>query len=105
VTNPKLIACTLGESDLRQRLEEIAALGSESLLGQEETGEGQVLRFRNDESTRRRLEKIVTAEAECCSFLQLEISERGPVLLLALTAPLEGRATAAELARAFSAKR
>ncbi len=105
MADPKPIACILGESDLRRRLEEIATLGSENLIGREETGEGQILRFRNDESTRRRLEKIVAAEAECCSFLQLEIGERGSVLLLALSAPLEGRATAAELARAFSVRR
>jgi hypothetical protein len=103
VTDPEPIACTLGEGDLRRRLDEIAALGAESLLGHEETGEGHVLRFRSDESTRRRLEKIVTAEAECCPFLELEIDERDQALLLALAAPGDGRAVADELARAFSA--
>jgi hypothetical protein len=105
VNDPDPIACMLGESDLRQRLDEIAALGGESLLGREETGEGYVLRFRNDESTRRRLGQIVTAEAECCPFLGLEIEERDRVLLLTLAAPGDGRAVADELARAFSAKR
>jgi hypothetical protein len=105
VNDPDPIACTLGASDLRRRLNEIAALGADSLLGHEETGEGHVLRFRNDESTRRRLEKIVTAEAECCSFLEMEIDERGRALFLALAAPAEGRAVADELARAFLAKR
>ena len=105
MNDPDPIACTLGESDLRQRLDEIAALGAESLIGREETGEGCVLRFRNDESTRRRLEQIVAAEAECCSFLELEINERDQDLLLALAAPGDGRAVADELARAFSAKR
>lgn len=103
MNDPNPIACTLDESGLRQRLDEIAALGAESLLGHEEREKGHVLRFRNDESTRRRLERIVAAEAECCPFLELEINERGSALLLALSAPLEGRATADELVRFFSA--
>lgn len=105
MTDPQPIACTLDENALRQRLAEIAALGAESLLGSEETGEGNILRFRNDESTRRRLEQIVSAEMECCSFLELEIDERDQDLLLALAAPGDGRAVADELARAFSAQR
>jgi hypothetical protein len=105
VIEPTPIACRLGETDLRQRLDEIAALGAEGLLGHEETGEGHVLRFRNDESTRRRLKKIVTAEAKCCPFLELEIDERDRALLLALAAPADGRAVADELARVFLAKR
>lgn len=105
MTDPDPIACTLGESDLRQRLDEISALGAESLLDHERTGEGHVLRFRNDKTTRRRLEKIVTAETKCCPFLDLEIDEQDPALLLTLAAPGDGRAIADELARAFSAKR
>lgn len=103
MTDPAPVACTLGAGDLRRRLDQIAALGADSLLSHEEVGKGHVLRFRNDESTRRRLEKIVTAEAKCCPFLELEIDEQGQVLLLALAASDEGQAIADELARAFSA--
>jgi hypothetical protein len=40
------VACSLGADDLRRRLEEIAALGSESLTGRDTDGETRVLRFR-----------------------------------------------------------
>jgi hypothetical protein len=98
---PKPIACSLGASDLRRRLDKIAALGSESLLGAEARGGTHVLRFRDDEETRRGLAEIVVAEAECCSFLKLDLSERAGELVLTLVAPEDGRALAEELAAAF----
>jgi hypothetical protein len=76
------IACSLPADDLRQRLDEIAALTAESLLGQSTEGDVQILRFRSDPTTRRRLEQIVTAEAECCPFLDLELSQEGDDLIL-----------------------
>lgn len=105
MTDPDQIACTLDESDLHQRLEQVAALGAEALIAHEEVGGAHRLRFRRDEKTRRRLEQIVAAESRCCSFLDLSIDERDGELILALDAPIEGRPVADELARAFSAKR
>ena len=105
MTDSNPIACTLGESDLRQRLDEIAALGREALIAQEESGGIHTLRFRRDDETRRRLEQIVAAESRCCSFLDLSLVERDGELILSLDAPIEGRPVADELARAFSAQR
>jgi hypothetical protein len=99
------IACTLGESDLRQRLDEIAALSADALIAHEEAGGTHMLRFRRDDETRRQLEQLVDAEASCCSFLDLTIYERDGELILAVNAPTEGRPVADELARAFSARR
>lgn len=103
--DPQPIACTLDENALRQRLEQIAALGADALIGHEETGGAHTLRFRLDEQTRHRLEQIVDAEAKCCSFLDLTIEERDGELILALDAPAEGRPVADELVSAFSATR
>lgn len=103
--DPKPIACTLGTSQLRQRLDEIAALGAESLLGHELEDGVRTLRFRRDDRTRRQLEGIVAAEARCCPFLELSIDERDGELILTVDAPTEGRPVADELARAFSAQR
>jgi hypothetical protein len=102
MTEPKPIACSLGASDLRRRLDEIAALGSESLIAREARDGTHVLRFRHDEETRRRLVEIVAAEAECCSFLDLDVSEREGELVLTLVAPDDGQAFADELAAAFA---
>ncbi|HEX3735956.1 MAG TPA: hypothetical protein VHV53_00295 [Solirubrobacterales bacterium] len=101
MTEPKPIACSLGASDLRRRLDEIAALGSESLIAGEARDGTRVLRFRHDEETRRRLMEIVAAEADCCPFLDLDVSECDGELILTVTAPEDARPPADELAAAF----
>jgi hypothetical protein len=95
------IACSLGAGDLKQRLAAIAAIGSASLRDRETDGGRHLLRFGADEATRRRLEEIVAAEAECCSFLDLILEERGSELVLSIAAPQDGQAVADELAAAF----
>ena len=103
MTDPKPIACSLGTSDLQRRLEEIARVGAASLIDHEVENGKHTLRFRLDPTIRRRLEEIVTAEAECCSFLDLELTERERELVLTLTAPEEGQPLADGLAAAFAA--
>ena len=105
MTDPQPIACTLDEKALRQRLEQIAALGADALIAHEGMAGAHTLRFRCDEATRRQLEQIVDAEASCCSFLEFSIDERDGELILALDAPTEGRPVADGLASAFSATR
>ncbi len=95
------IACSLDADDLRRRLEEIAALGRESLTRRFRAGDTQILGFRPDPSTRRRLERIVAAESQCCPFLDLTLAEEGDELVLRISAPADGAAVAAELAPAF----
>jgi hypothetical protein len=101
VNDPDPIACTLGESDLHQRLNEIAALGADSLLGHESKDGVHTLRFRPDEQTHRRLEQIAAAETQCCSFLELNVSERDGDLVLTISATEGGEQLAEALARAF----
>jgi len=105
MTDPRSIACTLSESALRQRLDQIAALGADALIAHEETSGTHTLRFRRDDQARRQLELIVDAESRCCPFLDLQINQRADELLLSIDAPDEGRAFADELAGAFSATR
>lgn len=101
MSNEKPIACSLGADDLGRRLEEISAVGAASLIAREDEGGRHILRFHSDAETRRRLEAIVAAEAECCSFLNLELTERVGELVLTLTAADAGRPVADELAAAF----
>lgn len=96
------IACSLGASDLRQRLDEIAEIGADSLIERDADGGRHLLRFRSDPETRRRLETIVAAEAECCSFLELSLEEQGGELVLSVSAPEDGQSVADELAAAFA---
>jgi MerR family copper efflux transcriptional regulator len=101
MTEPKPIACSLGASDLRRRLDKIASLGGESLIASEARGETRLLRFRRAEETRRRLAEIVAAEAECCPFLDLDLHERDGELVLTVAAREDGQVLADELASAF----
>ena len=64
----------------------------------------RLLRFRKSEEVRRRLEAIVAAEAECCSFLDFSLSEDDGGLVLSITAPTDAEAVADELATAFSGR-
>lgn len=101
MTDPLPVACSLNASDLRRRLNEIAAIGAASLLERGEQGDRQLLRFRADAETRRRLEAVVVAETECCSFLELALAEQGGELVLAIGASGDGRTVAEQLAAAF----
>lgn len=96
------IACSLGAGELRQRLNEIAAIGADSLIERSADGDRHLLRFRPTEETRRRLEEIVAAEAKCCSFLNFSLECRGDVLVLAISAPEDGQQIADEMAAAFA---
>jgi hypothetical protein len=101
MTEEPPIACSLGASELEQRLAAIADIGADSLLGREAEGDRHLLRFRSDPGTRERLAGIVAAEKECCSFLDLALSEEGGELLLSISAPREAQGLAAGLATAF----
>jgi hypothetical protein len=96
------IACSLGASDLRQRLKEIAEVGAESLIERSANGDSHLLRFRSNPETRRHLEAIVAAEAKCCSFLDLALEEGDGELVLSVSAPQDGQPIADELAAAFA---
>lgn len=87
MTDEAPIVCSLEERELQDRLDEVAALGAECLLGHEIEGERHRLRFRADEETRRRLEALVAAEAECCPFLDLLLVDGGEELVLTVSAP------------------
>jgi hypothetical protein len=97
------IACSLEAGELEQRLAAIAAIGADSLIARSVEGDRHLLRFRVDAMTRRRLEGIVAAEKECCSVLDLTLSEKGGELLLSIAAPRDAQALASGLSAAFSA--
>lgn len=95
-------ACSLGAGDLQRRLTAMAEIGAESLIDRNVRAGRHMLRFRSDAGTRRRLENLVAAEAECCAFLDLSLREERGDLVLSISAAENGQAVAEELARAFA---
>ena len=93
------LACSLDAPALEQRLAEMRELGRDALLAWEPGG---VLRFRATPDTRRRLERIVAAEAECCAFLGLELCEEQGELRLTVSAPEGAEPVASGLVEAFA---
>ena len=76
------IACSLDQNALKARLVAAAEVGRVGLVSREQVGGRHLLRFRADPEIGARLEEIVDAERECCSFLSLTLEERGSELEL-----------------------
>jgi hypothetical protein len=104
MTNDTPAACSLGARELQRRLMAITETGASSLISRNIEGGRHILRFRASETTRRQLKGIVVAEAECCPFLDLSLSDEGDELVLSIAAPKDAQAVADELAGAFSAR-
>jgi hypothetical protein len=94
------IACSLDGADLRAREAELAELGRSLISVSEPKGSRLVLEFASDDQTRQRLDRIVAAEAECCPFLQLRVSE-GETLKLSVDGPEDAAPVIADLAGAI----
>jgi hypothetical protein len=94
------VACSLDAARLRAREAELAALGRSLISVSDPDGPGLVLTFTADDQTRERLDRIVAAEAECCPFLDLRVSE-GETLELSIDGPDEAAPLIADLGGAI----
>ena len=98
------IACSLQPGDLKTRQAELVAVGGRSLLSVKRAdGEPALLAFRNDAQTRSELERIVAAEAECCAFLDMRISN-GDALELQIDGPADAGPIVDELVEAIASE-
>ncbi|HSS03643.1 MAG TPA: hypothetical protein VLK89_00455 [Solirubrobacterales bacterium] len=102
MTDDTPMTCSLGADELEGRLAAIGAIGEDALISHDVEGDNHLLRFRANAAVRQRLEGIIAAEAECCSSLDLSLSEGGGDLILSIAAPRDAQALADELARAFA---
>jgi hypothetical protein len=96
------IACSLNAGELKARLATIAEVGAHSLISQDSVGDRHQLRFRADRTTHQKLEEIISAEGECCKFLNLSLVEEKGELVMWIAAPKDAELLAAEFANAFS---
>lgn len=97
------IACSLSAAELPGRLAEMADLGRSGLRGVERRDARAVLRFRADPEIRERLAAVVAAEAECCAFLDIALSDDDDGVALTISAPADARPILDELVAAFAA--
>lgn len=95
------VACSLDAGQLKKRLAAIDEVGARSLTSRTVEGNRHLLRFRRSRKTRRQLEAIVAAEADCCSFLELWLREDGENLVLSISAPDHAKQIGDQLAQSF----
>lgn len=101
MNSPRTIACSLSAAELPGRLAEISAVGKDALLSVSSDG---ALRFRADETTRRRLEAIIAAESLCCPFLSFDLGEYAGALVLTIDAADGAEPLARDLVDAFASE-
>jgi hypothetical protein len=103
MTSELPIACTLSPTDLSQRLAEMRDLGRAALLDVERDAARAVLRFRGDDETRSRLATVVAAEAQCCAFLDMTVSDdERDAVSLEIRAPAGAEPVVDDLVGAFT---
>src|SRR3954469_17476204 len=93
------LACSLNGAEARDRLLQMAAVGEACLLDIKANTTTSRLRFRPE--VRERLQSIVAAEAECCPFLSLDLSEEPGAVRLTIAAPAGAAPTLEGLVAAF----
>lgn len=99
------IACTLSATDLRARLAEMAELGRDALLEVELGGTHATLRFAAGADVRDRVMRVVAAEAACCAFLVMDVSDEPDAVVLSITAPEDAEVVLRELVDGLRAHR
>lgn len=95
------VACSLDAGELPQRLAGFAAIGRTSLVKWETVQGRAELRFSAGEDTRRRLAAIVAAEAQCCSFLDMQLHDEPEAIRLTIVAPEGAQQVLDDLVAAF----
>jgi hypothetical protein len=96
------IACSLGLSDLKTRISEIAALNSDALRRHERHGLELELVYAPEAGERVR--EMARKEKECCAFLDFDIREDAESIRLIIRAPESARAAAALVFAPFVGK-
>ncbi|MBA2764137.1 MAG: hypothetical protein H0U42_05560 [Thermoleophilaceae bacterium] len=102
MAEPVPIACTLSSAGMSERLAEMKLVGASGLLSASHDGAAASLQFRAEPGLSDRLEMIVAAEAECCAFLELELTERDGSLELSVHGPPEAAEIVGAMVGAFS---
>ena len=95
------IACSLSRAELPARLAQIAALGRDALVDAQLGGTRATLRFAAGTGVRERVASVVAAEATCCAFLTMRVSDEPGAVVLDIAAPEDAEMVLREFVDAF----
>jgi hypothetical protein len=95
------IACSLGAAEMPARRAEMLALGRAALVDARLRPAHAQLRFAAGDGVRARVDAFAAAEAECCPFLAMRVTEEPGLVLLTVDAPEEAGGILAELVESF----
>ncbi|HZH29129.1 MAG TPA: hypothetical protein VEY95_18290 [Azospirillaceae bacterium] len=84
------IACLLDRESYLARLDVIAKLNSEALLGRKRQGNVLYLAYRNQGDVEARVRELVALEQECCPFFTFAVAVEAGEIRLTVSAPEEG---------------
>ena len=98
------IACSLTSAEMPARLAQMAAIGQAALIAFHRDVDAVTLRFQASDATRARLEAIVAAEADCCSFLEMRLRDDASSIALEIAAPAGAEPILDDFINAFSTR-
>ncbi len=99
------IACSLSATELPERLAEMAALGDSALVDTRTEPTHAELRFAAGDGVRERVDAIVAAESQCCSFLTMRATEEPDLVVLTIDGPEGAEIVISEMVAAFRGQR
>ena len=86
------IACTLEPSDQNARIEEWRELRRDALIEETRDGAVSTTLWERRAGVLERLEQLVEAERDCCSFLDFHLEQEDSIVRLQTTFPPGGEA-------------
>lgn len=99
-----VIACDLGVTVAAAQARRWLRLGQAAGLGRAETGDGLLIRFRDEPAVERELRALATAESACCSWARWQVRRDGGELVLDVRSEPEGAAALHAMFRAGGAQ-
>ncbi len=83
------IACTLGPADAQTRQQRWLAVAHDALLTSERTSDGARQIYRADPAVQQELKELIDLEAQCCAFLDFNLTHGDDRLTLEVSGPPE----------------
>jgi hypothetical protein len=77
--------CSLGSAERTERLRDWEALRADALISEHLTGDTTVVVLERSADVTRRLQALIEAEKECCSFLRLHVTEDADRITVQIT--------------------